>query len=161
MIQENTEKPQNNSLQIETPYAITRGQTYERTYGYFAVILYRALSPTELVLDGDVQEEFGFRQYPGQENVGDYPSNTHTGASHQHVQLYYYIHMENPSTELFRASMPSAQQGCAETPAGPYYQRVSLPRIPGYCQLDKQARQAQSAYTVPSADWSKTLHHYA
>ena len=31
LIQENTEKPQDNSLQIETPHAITRGQTNERT----------------------------------------------------------------------------------------------------------------------------------
>ena len=50
------------------------------------------------LLDCDAQKEFSFRQYPGQENLGNYPFKAHAGTIHKHVRPYY-VHMETlPST---------------------------------------------------------------
>ena len=90
---------------------------------------------------GGAQKEFSFRQHPGQENIGNYLSNAHTGTTHKHVRPYY-VHMEILPRTLTRVMMPSSRQGCAELLDDLYYHRVPLPRISWYYKLDKQARLA-------------------
>ena len=93
------------------------------------------------LLDSDAQNEFSFHQHPGQENLDNYPSKTHTGTIRKHVRPYY-VRMESSSRTLARAMQPSSRRGCAETLDDPYYHRVPLPRIPGHHKLDKQAQLA-------------------
>jgi hypothetical protein len=87
------------------------------------------------LLDGEAQQFFQFYYEPGQENLGDYPSNHHTADIHQHV-CPYYVHMHNSPTFLPRAAKPSSQQGCVETLADPYKRRIPLPSVPNYQDRD-------------------------
>ena len=81
------------------------------------------------LLDQEAQKMFKFLYQPGAENLADYPSKAHTGASHQHVRPYY-LHQDNSPRELPRASKPSVRRGCAEILGDPYDKKVPLPRIP-------------------------------
>ena len=95
------------------------------------------------LLDGDAQGQFKFHLHPGQENLGDYPSKAHTGAIQWHVWPFY-LHTEISPRELPRAAPPRSRRGCAETLGDPYYDRIPLPRIPGYQKLDREIRISQS-----------------
>ena len=85
---------------------------------------------------------------PGVENMGNYPSKSHTGTIHKHVRPYY-MHMESSPRTLLRAHKPSSRQGCVEILGSPYYKGVPLPRIPSNRKLGKSSRIAQrSVYTT-------------
>jgi hypothetical protein len=43
------------------------------------------------LLDGKTQKYFKFQYQPGQENMGNYPSEHHTAGIHQHVHPYHPI----------------------------------------------------------------------
>ncbi len=80
------------------------------------------------LLNGEVQKLFCFYYQPGQENLGDYPSNHHSADIHQHVRPYY-VHMNNSPTVLPQAAKPSSWRGCAETLADPNKGKIPLPRV--------------------------------
>ena len=87
------------------------------------------------LLDQEAHKYFQFCHHPGAENMGDYPSKTHTGPIHEHVRPWV-MQMKNFPTELPRAYLLSARRGCAEMLVSPYRKGIYLPRIPVSRGLD-------------------------
>lgn len=81
------------------------------------------------LLDAKAQKLFKIAQHPGQENLGTYPSNAHTGQIHQHVRLYY-IWQDNSPMILHQALQPSARRGCGEILTDRYLKKIPLPQVP-------------------------------
>ena len=77
----------------------------------------------------EAQRILDISHHPGQENMGDYPTKAHFGQIHRHVRSYY-LHEPNSPTILYRASMPSTWQGCAEILGDRYHGKIPLPQIP-------------------------------
>ena len=73
----------------------------------------------------EAQRILDISHHPGQENMKDYPTKAHFGQIHRHVRPYY-LHKPNSPTVLYRASMPSAQQGCAEILGDRYHGKIPL-----------------------------------
>jgi hypothetical protein len=71
------------------------------------------------LLDGKTQKCFKFYYQPGQDNLGDYPSNHHTADIHQHARPYY-VHTDESPAVLPQDLKPSIRQGCAEFLGDPY-----------------------------------------
>ena len=65
---------------------------------------------------------------PAAENMADYLTKAHFGQIHKHVRPYY-LHMPNLPNVLYRAVMPSTQQGCAEILGNRYQGRILYPEF--------------------------------
>ena len=89
------------------------------------------------LLDQETQKYIKFCYRPGQENLADYPTKHHIAAVNEHMCLYY-IQIDRSPTVLHDASKPSTTQWCDEILGDPYLKKVSLPRIPNYCDLSKK-----------------------
>ena len=81
------------------------------------------------IIDQETNKYFKFYYQPGQENLADYPSKSHTVTIHTHVRPYY-LHMESSPNLLTHADKPSARRGCTEILGDHYYKGILLPRIP-------------------------------
>ena len=104
----------------------------------------------------DIELKFTYHQHQGQESLGDYLPTLHTGAIHKHAKSCYLNNKGLPRT-LPRAAMPSSLQECAETLEGPYYHRVSLPRIPEYHRLDQQTQLDDATDDVANTVWHSQI----
>ena len=77
------------------------------------------------LLDQETQSLLTSHQNPGQENLGDYPSNHHTVNIHQHFHPYY-VHMDNSPLYLPRAQQPRTRQGCVGILGDGYHGKIPL-----------------------------------
>ncbi len=97
--------------------------------------------------DKVAQEIYDITWHPGMENLADYQSKHDIGLHHAAVRAYY-LHQENSSRILPRATRHSTLNGCVGTLENGYVRNVPLPRIP----------QIQSTSQVASALTSRESH---
>jgi hypothetical protein len=79
--------------------------------------------------DKVTQAMYELTWHTGLENLADYQSKHHVGLHHVEVRPYY-LHMENSSRFLPRATRHSTLKGCVGTLEGGHVRDVPLPRIP-------------------------------
>ncbi len=106
--------------------------------------------------DKVAQDAYAIKWHPGQKNLADYQNKHHIGAHHQAV-CPWYLHHNNFSLVLPRASKPSSLKGCVGTLPEGYVLNVPLPRVPKiqrarYHQVTKIPDYYEDSYAVPTYD---------
>ena len=80
------------------------------------------------LLDAEAQRMFTYKYFPGLENLADYTSKHHTGATHQRIRPYY-THMPTSPTYMDRAAKPSIRRGCVKLGPDSYVGNQPLPLL--------------------------------